>query len=314
MPSQMSLVSEPELEDLKRQASEGRAAAQYALGKRLLVGNAAPFSPREAAALVGEAARQGHGEALCLMAALAARSGKWALARQYLEQAVENGNPFARAQLPVLADFLPEEWVVEAATDWRHTSPRVGVLEAFIPREICTWIIGRAASRLQRTRVNDPRDGASRTLDNRSNSGAGFSILDTDVILEIVNARIAAAVGVPANRQEPSNVLHYAAGEEYRPHFDFINPAPEFERELTTLGQRTTTFLIYLNDDFEGGETDFPRLKWRFKGAAGDALLFWNVNDEGKPEPLTLHAGLAPTIGEKWLFSKWIRDRPAPLM
>ncbi|HET9231047.1 MAG TPA: 2OG-Fe(II) oxygenase [Vitreimonas sp.] len=310
----MSLVSEPDLEDLKRQASEGRAAAQYALGKRLLVGNAAPFSPREGAAFVGQAAKNGHGEAQCLMAALAARAGKWDLAHNHLEQAAENGEPFARAQLPMLASFAPKEWVGAAATDWRHSAPRIGVLEAFIPPEVCAWIIGRAAPRLQRTRVNDPRDGVSRTLDHRSNSGAGFGILDTDVILEVVNARISAAVGVPANRQEPSNVLHYADGEEYRPHFDFINPAPQFERELATLGQRTTTFLIYLNDDFEGGETDFPRLGWRFKGAAGDALLFWNVNDEGRPEPLTLHAGLAPTLGEKWLFSKWIRDRPAPLM
>jgi prolyl 4-hydroxylase len=310
----MSAVSGPDLADLKRQASEGHAAAQYALGKRLLVGNAAPFSPREGVALLGDAAKQGHGEALCLMAALAARSGKWDLARQNLEQAAENGEPFARAQLPVLAGFLPEDGVSEAATDWRHASPRVGVLGAFIPPEICAWIIGRAASRLQRTRVNDPRDGESRTLDNRSNSGAGFSIVDTDVILEILHVRIAAAVGVPANRQEPSNVLHYAAGEEYRAHFDFINPAPQFERELATLGQRTTTFLIYLNDDFEGGETDFPRLNWRFKGAAGDALVFWNVDDEGKPDPRTLHAGVAPTAGEKWLFSKWIRDRPVPLM
>ena len=307
-------MSEPDLEDLKRQASEGRAAAQYALAKRLLVGNAAPFSPREGMALLGEAAKQGLGEAHCLMAALAARAGKWDPARRHLEQAAANGEAFARAQLSAFAGFRPEHSVVQAATDWRHTSPRVGVLTAFIPREVCTWIIGRAAPRLQRTRVNDPRDGASRTLDNRSNSGAGFGVLDTDVILEIVNARIAAAVGLPANCQEPTNVLHYAAGEEYRPHFDFINPAPQFERELTTLGQRTTTFLIYLNDDFEGGETDFPRLNWRFKGAAGDALVFWNVNDEGKPDPATLHAGLAPTSGEKWLFSKWIRDRPAPPM
>jgi prolyl 4-hydroxylase len=311
----MSVVSGPEFEVLKRQAGEGDAVAQYALGKRLLVGNAAPFSPREGARLLEKAAIQGHGEALCLMAALAAHAGKWNLARRHLEQAAEHGEPHACAQLSILTDNPPESWVAAGAVDWRFTSPRIGVLEAFIPAEICTWIIGRAAQRLQRTRVNDPQNGASRTLNYRSNSGTGFSIVDTDVILELVHARIAAAAEVPANRQEPSNVLHYAAGEEYRPHFDFINPAaPQFQRELVSLGQRTTTLLIYLNDDFQGGETDFPRLNWRFKGAIGDALLFWNVDDEGKPELHSLHAGLAPTRGEKWILSKWMRDRPVPLM
>ena len=96
---------------------------------------------------------------------------------------------------------------------------------------------------------------------------------------------------------------------------DFIDPAePHFTELVRQQGQRLVTALIYLNDGFEGGETDFPRLNWRFKGAAGDALIFWNVTASGALEKASLHAGLPPTRGEKWIYSKWVRDRAWPLI
>ena len=67
-------------------------------------------------------------------------------------------------------------------------------------------------------------------------------------------------------------------------------------------GQRAATLLVYLNDDYEGGETDFPRINFRFKGGLGDALIFSNIDPAGAPDYDTVHAGLPPTTGEKWLF------------
>jgi hypothetical protein len=69
------------------------------------------------------------------------------------------------------------------------------------------------------------------------------------------------------------------------------------------------TFLVYLNEGFEGGETDFPAAPYRFKGSTGDAVLFVNVDVRGQPDFKTKHAGLPPTSGEKWLLSQWVRDR-----
>jgi hypothetical protein len=54
-------------------------------------------------------------------------------------------------------------------------------------------------------------------------------------------------------------------------------------------------------------------LKWRYRGRKGDAIFFWNVDPSGAPDKRTYHAGLAPTRGEKWLLSQWIRERaPQP--
>jgi predicted 2-oxoglutarate/Fe(II)-dependent dioxygenase YbiX len=187
------------------------------------------------------------------------------------------------------------------------------VIEGFIPPAFCKWIIGRAKPKLEAVRVKDPERGAERA-DYRSNSGAGFSLLESDLVLQLVNARVAAAASLPLANQEPTNVLHYLPGEEYRPHHDFITRSPNNEAELNACGQRAVTALVYLNDDYEGGETDFPQLDWRYRGRRGDLLLFWNLTPAGEPEPRTLHAGLPPVSGEKWLYSKWIRQKPYPLL
>ena len=60
---------------------------------------------------------------------------------------------------------------------------------------------------------------------------------------------------------------------------------------------------------FEGGETEFPAIHWRNKGAKGDAMFFWNIDGAGKPDRQTVHAGLPPASGEKWLLSQWVRGR-----
>ena len=70
------------------------------------------------------------------------------------------------------------------------------------------------------------------------------------------------------------------------------------------------TFLVFLNEDFEGGETEFPKAGIAFRGRTGDGLFFANVTRDGRPDPLTLHAGRPPTRGEKWILSQWIRERP----
>jgi prolyl 4-hydroxylase len=132
-------------------------------------------------------------------------------------------------------------------------------------------------------------------------------------VMLAVCERLCALAGLQAVHAETCQVLHYKVGEYFSPHFDFFDP--EFEGHAAMLakyGQRLATVLVYLNDDLDGGETDFPKLGVRHKGAKGDALMFRNVDGEGRPDRRTLHAGLPPTGGEKWLLSLWIRDRSPP--
>ena len=98
---------------------------------------------------------------------------------------------------------------------------------------------------------------------------------------------------------EPPQVMRYGVGEEFVPHFDFMDEkSPGFRDEIASQGQRIAAFLIYLNEEFEGGETEFPELGLRHRGGRGDALVFRNLDAAGQPDRRTLHAGLAPTAGE----------------
>lgn len=243
------------------------------------------------------------------------RTASWSEAYALLARAAALGDASARAQLELVGRASDVAVWVDAPAPREHfAAPRVLSFEQFIPPAWCAWIMQRAHPSLAAARVKNPAQGGANVDAIRTNAGMGFSVLDTDLVIQVVHARIAATLALPVMHQEPTNVLHYQPGQEYKPHFDFLDPGEvHFAVELQRVGQRVATFLIYLNDDYEGGETAFPRLDWRFKGKAGDALAFWNVT-EGRPDPRTLHAGLAPTRGDKWLLSKWVRDRPLPLV
>jgi len=111
---------------------------------------------------------------------------------------------------------------------------------------------------------------------------------------------------------ESPAILHYSGGQEFRPHFDILlDPkAPDYAEKFAAGQQRALTFLLALNDDYEGGETEFPDIGARWRGAKGSALFFWNVEPDGSVDRRMRHAGRAVTRGEKWMFSQWIRGRP----
>src|SRR5690606_35436408 len=122
--------------------------------------------------------------------------------------------------------------------------------------------------------------------------------------------RIAFATGLPVVNMEGATVLHYDVGEQITNHYDFVDPSiPDYEDEVRVRGERVITFLGYLNDDYDGGETDFPRLGVRHKGRRGDGLYFVNALSTGAPDLRSLHAGRPPLRSEKWILSQFVRNR-----
>jgi hypothetical protein len=191
--------------------------------------------------------------------------------------------------------------------------PRLRLFRGFATEAECRWLIDRFRVKLEAAVVVDGASGESLVDTYRNNSAADLPLRDMDVIIELLKARISTATRLPEFIFELPQLMHYAVGQEFRPHHDFLDPKePGFAEDLARRGQRMGTFLIFLNDDFEGGETEFPKAGISFRGRTGDALFFANVTPDGRPDPLTLHAGRPPTRGEKWILSQWIRDRPPP--
>ena len=142
----------------------------------------------------------------------------------------------------------------------------------------------------------------------RDNTECHFPVDEGDLILQFLRSRIAAVTELFVTGMEAPSVLHYTPGQRFLPHYDFLDEVhPGHEAEIAEGGQRVLTFLLSLNDDYEGGETQFPILGKRYRGRKGNALFFWNVEPDGTPDKRVLHAGLPPTLGEKWMLSQWIR-------
>lgn len=309
-----------------------------ALGLCYLSGDPDCFDHDEGAGLLNRAAALGDAEAHHGVAVLAAagvcQPQNWELAISHLLTSAELGWQHAREQCRLLQFPKNAAAARSARSDiedgaqypldtidiaaWLKPpvkrvicdAPRVRTIEHFLPQSMCDWIIQRARHRLRPARVYDATTGGSSVVNTRTNTEVDFNIVETDLILLLVQARIAAATGLPTIVMELTKVLHYAPGQAFFPHYDFIDPHDTaFTAERQLRGQRLVTFLLYLNEGYEGGETDFPTAGIRYKGRTGDALYFANVDVNGDPDRRTLHAGLAPATGEKWLLSQWIRDR-----
>jgi hypothetical protein len=120
---------------------------------------------------------------------------------------------------------------------------------------------------------------------------------------------MACACGQRLQQLETPMVLHYAVGQQIRPHFDFIDVnAPDYAQQIREQGQRMITFLLYLNQGYEGGETTFPVLGLVVQGRLGDGLFFINSRDDRSPDRDMLHTGSPPRSGEKWIVSQFVRD------
>lgn len=235
----------------------------------------------------------------------------WAEALRRLERAAALGDAAAGEERAALAEAGDlSAWVAAPERERLSRDPRISAARGFLTPAMCRWLIGRAKGRVRPALVYDPESGGPRQEQARSNSAFEFGFADLDLVSVAARARICATLGVPQGALEPIQVLHYAVGQTFERHHDFLDVAvPGYAAEVARSGQRIGTFLVYLNAAFEGGETDFPLLGLKFRGAPGDALIFANVDPSGAPDRRTLHAGLPPTSGEKWLLSQWIRDR-----
>ena len=180
-------------------------------------------------------------------------------------------------------------------------SPEAFVFEGFLTRVECQFLVETASPSFARAMVVDPASGRFHPDPIRTSDTAAYPYVRETPFIHALNRRIAAATGTAVECGEPLQVLRYRPGQEYRPHMDAL-PATD--------NQRVLTMLVYLNEGYAGGETQFLKTGATFAGAPGDALLFRNADAAGRPDPDSRHAGLPVTEGEKLLASRWIRQRP----
>jgi hypothetical protein len=285
------------------------------LGHRLLVGREAPHLPADGFRFIRDAAAQREPHALHRLAVLTAGGAfvaqDWNGAFRLLAQAADAGSEDARKQLLAIESIDLTTWFESPAGENLVADGRVVRFARLAPDAVCAWLIERARGRLERARVYDSVNQRETTHAVRGNTAATFDLATVDVVQFLVQARMAAACGMPWRCMESPTILHYDTGEEIREHFDFVDPkSPNYQQLLREQGQRMITFLLYLNDDYTGGDTDFPQLGIRHHGERGAGLYFRNAHPDGRPDARMVHAGRPPERGEKWIVSQFIRSVP----
>ncbi len=185
--------------------------------------------------------------------------------------------------------------------------PRIVLFGDVLSPEECDSLIELARPRMRRSTVVDPETGGSQLHEARTSSSTEFERGATP-LLERIERRLAKLVDWPYEHGEGLQVLHYGPGQEYEPHYDWFDPAaPGAGALLERGGQRVATIVMYLNDPECGGGTSFPDAHLEIGAARGSALFF--SYDRPHAATRTLHGGMPVVRGEKWVATKWLRER-----
>jgi prolyl 4-hydroxylase len=285
---------------VKDRASAGDAEAGFVVANWRLWGLYGPKDAAEARRLLDESAAAGWAEAALLRATLVNNGtggpADPAEARAILEQ--WRDEPAAAEQLRLL-DAMPEKF--EAVAEDLTDDPPVRLVRNLLSAGECDYVMRKAEPQIRPSMIIDEATGRPVPHPVRTSFGMNFAPPDEDLVIHALNRRFAEVTGTDHAAGEPLHVLRYTPGQEFRPHLDAIPGAAN---------QRMWTAIVYLNTGFGGGETDFPELGLRTAGGKGDALIFRNALPDGAADQRARHAGLPVTSGEKWVASRWIRQRP----
>lgn len=132
-----------------------------------------------------------------------------------------------------------------------------------------------------------------------------------DPLLDNIYQRASGLLQLPVGHLEYGQCVSYTKGQEYQAHFDTVDEQTAMGQMLARqYGQRAVTMLIYLNDDFQGGETYFPLLDHKVTPTQGKAVVFRNLAEGDKVNPLALHAGLPVFSGRKYAMNIWGWTKP----
>ncbi len=188
--------------------------------------------------------------------------------------------------------------------------PRIFILKGFLSEADCDHIIKVSKPNLVASKIVDEENKGEVSDYRRSSRGFFIPKEWKDPILASLEKRISDLTKIPVEHGENLHVLHYGIGGEFQPHCDFFNATPGGNECARYGGQRVATVVMYLNTPEAGGETTFPYAKLTVKPKKGDAVLFYNLKPTGEVDPHSLHSGSPVIAGEKWIITKWIREKP----
>jgi len=220
---------------------------------------------------------------------------------------VEPGYVYETPRLPAGNVIHAQERDVRVVL--RIDRPTIAFVDNLLDADECDELVRMSAHKLVRSTIVDRERGSAEVTTGRTSEGTYFP-LNADAFIARLDRRIAALMNAPIENGEGLQILHYRTGDEYAPHYDYFPPEDAGSRaHIAQGGQRVASLIIYLNDVEDGGATVFPKLGLRIGPKKGAAVYFEYCNSLDQVDPQTLHGGLPVLKGEKWIATKWVRQR-----
>lgn len=287
-------------------AKRGHRDALYELALWHVYGSPVPRSFAVARALFEKAGIAGHRAGALTHAVFVALGAggpaDWRTALTLVEKAAEHDPAAARQRDLIAAMSLSPDGTPASLLPLESLSisPKVAVARALFTPDECAHIMALSAPKLVPSVVVDPTTRREIPHPIRTSEGTVLGPIQQDLVIHALDRRIAAVTSSRVEQGEPLTVLRYAPEQQYRLHHDCLPGEAN---------QRVVTAIVYLNDDYDGGATQFPAIDTQFQGRTGDAILFANTLADGQVDERSRHAGLPVTRGEKWICTRWIRAR-----
>jgi prolyl 4-hydroxylase len=148
--------------------------------------------------------------------------------------------------------------------------------------------------------------GTDRSEISETRTSSTSNLANNNLVVKSIHQQIADNLGLNIKKGEDLQGQKYEAGQFFKQHNDYFT-GDAYDKHCLYSGNRTFTFMIYLNEDFEGGGTYFPKLEKTIKPELGKAVVWENTID-GEPQPQTMHEGTTITKGVKYIITSWWRE------
>lgn len=214
--------------------------------------------------------------------------------------------PVAATKIPVDYAALATIRITRNAKAFETDKVQLYVLEDFMSEAECEELIAISRESLVPSSITTQETEPDKYF--RTSSTCYLSRTENPLIAKI-DHRIADTIGIHPAYSEEIQIQRYEVGQEFKAHNDYFTPnTKEWDKYCSTLGNRTWTFMVYLNETTKGGGTEFTELGQTFFPKRGTALVWNNLHADGTTNPYTKHWGLPVEEGFKVVITKWFRE------
>jgi prolyl 4-hydroxylase len=187
-----------------------------------------------------------------------------------------------------------------------NNKPLLLTIDNFLKASECEEIINYSWP-WKRSGGYDHSTHASKETPERTSSTVFINSKDPTIpkVLKNINSKISEFFKIDYSKLEPPQLQRYEPGQLYIPHWDYFFHGPHINNN------RVCTTIIYLNDNFTGGTTTFPKLNKVIQPKQGK-ILYFEYDYIQEQNVLTMHSGDKVLNGSKYIVTTWIRKTKWP--